>query len=249
MRWMLCTVLWAAGCTGAVDRAAVRVFAASSLTEPFKALETQFEQANPGVDVQLTFAGSQVLRLQIEQGAPADVFASADVEHAAALATAGLLESPRPFASTRLTVIAPRDDASLVTFDDLVQTRRLVVGAPTVPVGRYARKMLERAREARGDAFADAVEAAVVSEESNVRLVRTKVELGEADAAVVYATEVSERVRAVPIPEAMNVSVQAMVGRCTRGEGSPHADAFIQALRSPVGAAALRDAGFKVGSP
>ncbi|MEM6296287.1 MAG: molybdate ABC transporter substrate-binding protein [Myxococcota bacterium] len=249
MRWSVAVVLLCAGCGASSPREPVHVFAASSLTAPFEDLEARFERAHPQVDVRLTFAGSQVLRLQVEQGAPADVFASADLVHARALHEAGLLEAPQVFATTELTVVVPRDDDAISEIADLASARRIVAGASSVPIGAYTQQMLGRARTVLGDGFVQAVEAAVVSEESNVRLVRTKVELGEADAAVVYATEVNDRVRAIPVPDAMNVTVELAAGISTRAERSSHAAAFMGALCGPMGAAALRTAGFEVVTP
>ncbi len=156
------------------------VLAASSLTEALGTIEGDLERASPALSLSTTFAGSQVLRLQIEQGAPADVFLSADEAHVDALLRAGLVVEPVLFAHNELVVIVPPSNpAGIESLEDLPRARRLVIGDASVPVGRYTRAMLARA------GLADAVLPNVVSEESNVRLVRAKVELGEADAAVV----------------------------------------------------------------
>ena len=236
-------------CGGEADRATLAVYAASSLTEAFRELETVFEQAHPGTDVAVTLAGSQVLRIQIEQGAPADVFASADPEHLHALVDAGLVREGRVFANNELAVIVPSDNpAGIESFEDLLRARRLVLGTPDVPVGRYAREALAGADSLVRPGFEAAVLSNVVSEESNVRLARAKVELGEADAAIVYLTDAagSDRVRTVPIPDPMNVHAEYLIGVVERAGRSPLADAWIDLVLSAAGRAVLERHGFVV---
>ncbi len=224
------------------------VFAASSLTEVFGDLERGFEAANPDVDVRLSFAGSQVLRLQIEHGAPADLFASADDGHVRALVEAGHATDGGPFAGNELVVVVPPDNpAGIERFGDLPKASRVVVGNAHVPVGVYARSVLDRA----GPEFAAAVGERIVSEESNARLVRAKVELGEADAALVYRTDAaaSGRVRVVPIPDALNARARYLLATVTRPERSPAAGRFAAYVRSAEGRATLHRHGFLTGSP
>ncbi len=230
-------------------RTPLAVFAASSLTEAFHDLEQAFEAAHPEVDLQLTFAGSQVLRLQIEQGAAADVFASANPQHAEALARAGLASASVPFAWNELVVVVP-PGSPVATFADLPKASRLVIGTEHVPVGQYTRQLLDRARVQLGAAFGDAVRARVVSEESNVRLVRAKVELGEADAAIVYRTDAaSDRVRQVAIPAALNVRASYPIAALTGSPRPAQAAAFVAFTRSEPARAILARHGFLTDPP
>ncbi|MEM6926422.1 MAG: molybdate ABC transporter substrate-binding protein [Myxococcota bacterium] len=238
--WLV-TVL---GCATDDAPPTLSVFAASSLTEAFEELEESFEAEHPDVDVQLTFAGSQVLRLQIEQGARADVFASADERHLQVLLDAGDMVDPRVFAENELTVIVPAAERSVARFEDLPLASRIVVGSPRGPVGRYTRALLDRAGAAWGMAFAEAIERNVVSEEPNVRLVRAKVELGEADAAIVYRTDVSDRVREVAVPDALQVRARYPMGIATRTGVPDLAEAFADHLRGVEGRAVLERHGF-----
>lgn len=226
-------------------RAEVAVFAASSLTESFQAIEAAFEAAHPGVDVRLTFAGSQVLRLQIEQGAGADVFASADARHMSALGDAGHVAESHVFARNGLVVITPLEGSPVRTFADLPRAERLVIGAEAVPVGRYTRRMLAQAGATLGADFAGRVRARVASEETNVRIVRAKVELGEADAAIVYRTDASPRVRVVPVPEAIDAPAAYHIAALAGADDA--ARAFVAFVRAPEGRAILAARGF--GSP
>ncbi|MCA9550570.1 MAG: molybdate ABC transporter substrate-binding protein [Myxococcales bacterium] len=243
------------GCRGERAQDVLHVYAASSLTEAFTALRARFEAEHPRVEVRLTFAGSQVLRLQIEQGAGADVFASANPWHIEALAAAGRVEPGRAFAENGLAVIVPPDNpAGLQAFSDLPKARRLVIGTAQVPVGAYTRQAFLRGDAVYGPGFSDAVLARVVSEETNVRLVRAKVELGEADAAVAYRTDASEpshpsppgsaRFRTLLVPEAVDVRAEY---RAAVVVGSPRralAQAWVAFLVSPEAQAELTRLGF-----
>jgi len=242
--WALWLALGLPACGGpAGSSATLSVFAASSLTDAFTHLAEVYEAAHPGIDVRLSFAGSQTLRLQIEGGAPADVFAAADAEHMDALESQGLVEAPRVFAYNELAVIVPLDNpAGIEEFAGLAAAERLVIGAPDVPVGRYTREMLSRT------SFAGAVLEHVVSEEANVRQVRAKVELGEADAAIVYRTDAlaSDRVRTVAIPGGVNVRAEYLVAVTTEAENHETAEAWVGLIVSEEGTRVLREHGFSV---
>jgi molybdate transport system substrate-binding protein len=235
-----------AGCAHDADGSRpLMVFAASSLTEAFTELEQRFEQVEP-VEVQLAFSGSQVLRLQIEQGARADLFASADEAHLAALSAQGLAGPAVGFASNQLVLIVPADNpAGIATFADLSRARRLVIGTPAVPVGAYTRDLLAAARRRFGPAFGDLVDGAVVSHEANVRLVRAKVELGEADAAIVYRTDAqaSPAVRAIDVPADLSGATPYALASLT-GSTHPAAGRFVDFVLSPAGQRILVEHGF-----
>lgn len=228
-------------------RVPLTVLAASSLSEVFREVEDTFEAMSPRVDVQLVLSGSQVLRLQIEQGVRADVFASANESHMDALVEGAHVEKSWVIARNELVIIVPRaNPAGIERFEQLANARRLVLGTAHVPVGIYARQMLERAGAQLGEGFVQAVKQSVVSEESNVRLVRTKVALGEADAAIVYRTDAlsSDAVRAVPIPERFNVRAKYPIGVLKRALHPAEAGELVSFLRSPRGQTLLARHGF-----
>jgi len=240
-----------AGCddTGA-ERRPLHVFAASSLTDAFREMETAFEAEYPDVDVGLVFAGSQVLRLQIEQGARADVFASADRRHLETLARAGLLSGYRQFAGNELALIVPPDNpAAIESFADLPRARRLVIGTEHVPVGAYTRVALRRAGDRLGAEFESRVLGRVVSKESNARLVRAKVELGVADAAIVYRTDVAPgRMRAIPVPGEANVRAKYLMGAVAGAANPEGAAHWLGFVASPAGQEILARRGFVAGA-
>src|SRR5690606_21073007 len=161
----------------------LNVFAASSLTEAFTELALDYERARPDVEVSLNFAGSSTLSLQIIQGAPADLFVSADVAQVVRADAHGLIAAPGVrFASNRLVLVVP-SGSPVAGLAELTRAGlKLVLAGPEVPAGRYARVAFERYAEVADPGFLEAVLANVVSEEPNVRLVAAKVALGEADA-------------------------------------------------------------------
>jgi molybdate transport system substrate-binding protein len=231
----------------ALEPGTLNVYAASSLTEAFTDFELDFESAHPEIDVVITFGGSQVLRVQIEQGAPADVFASANIEHMQALVDSGLVEESVVFAHNELVVIVPLDNpAGIEEIGDLVDAQRIVLGTANVPVGEYAREVLRRAAPSHEEGFEAIVMSRVVSEETNVRLARAKVELGEADASIVYRTDAgsSDRVRVVGIPRDLNVLADYPIGVVARTERRGVANAFVDLVTSPEGQAVLELHGF-----
>lgn len=232
-------------CTESAEQARtpLLVFAASSLTDGFGQLEKAYEQAHPDVDVKVTYAGSQVLRLQIEQGAAADVYASANARHMQALQRAKLVDDSHIFAHNQPVVIVPTSNpAGLVSFRDLPKAQRVVIGTENVPIGTYTRRILAQV----GSEFDAAVRTKVVSQENNVRLLRAKVELEEADAAIVFRTDAqsSKRVTAIEIPTEWNVRADYMLGKV---RGAPHgqaAAAFVAFVATEPAQAILRQHGF-----
>ena len=224
------------------------VFAAASLREAFSSMGDAFEKAHPKVEVTFNFAGSQELRTQLEHGAPADVFASADHRHMNELAKAKQVRSPVVFARNEPVLIVTKEQAAtLPAFADLPNARRIVIGVVDVPIGKYTLQILDKASKSLGSDFRARVEARVVSRELNVRQVLAKVTLGEADAAIVYRTDArtaKDRVLVVTIPPELNVIAEYPIAAV---EGAPHpalARAWMDLARSEQGQRILADMGF-----
>jgi molybdate transport system substrate-binding protein len=219
------------------------VFAASSLTDAFAEIEREFEADHAGVDVVVSTAGSQALRLQLEQGAAADVFASANAEHIDALHESSIVQRPIAFTRNALVIAVPSDNpAGIESFADLPQAERIVLGGESVPVGIYTKQLLDRA----GKDVADRVLAHVVSREANVRLVVAKVELGEADAAIVYRSDIAAArdVKSIAIPDALSPSVEYFVAPIVEAAQPQLSGAFVDHLTSEHGRATLSHHGF-----
>jgi molybdate transport system substrate-binding protein len=259
-RWVVLLAL-AAGCAPD-DRPAgersITVFAAASLAEPFGEIAAGFEQSDSGVRVRLNMAGSQQLAAQLVRGAVADVFAAADREAMDFAADRGLVLEPAILARNRLVVVAadrPEVDAVLVSLLNLATPGlKLVLAAPEVPAGRYARQALRNLNRAPGYGaeYADRVLENVVSDEVDVRAVLTKVKLGEADAGIVYASDVvgegaAERIaglRVIEIPEAYDVEAEYVIARLRSVDDSAAAAAFVRFALGPEGQAILERHGF-----
>jgi molybdate transport system substrate-binding protein len=242
-------VLAVLGAPAPLGAETLRVFAAASLTDAFREIAAAFEQRNPGVRVELNLAGTQVLRTQVEQGAAADVFAAADLEHAEALRRQGLLGPHRVFARNRLVVAVPSGSSRVRGLADLaVPGVKVVLAAPAVPAGRYALEALSRMENSGryGPAYRERVERNVVSQETNVRAVLAKVAMGEADAGVVYATDAAAagaKVGVLAMPADLDVEVVYPIGILS-GSRSPAARAFVDEVTGPRGQATLRRHGF-----
>lgn len=228
------------------------VFAAASLREAFTDIGEQFKRTHPGVDVAFNFAGTQELRRQLEHGARADVFASADERHMAELHREGAVAAPVVFAHNEPVIVVSPDDTSIQALADLPAAQRLVIGVPEVPIGRYTLRILERAEASLGPSFASSVQARVVSREFNVRQVLMKVSVGEAQAGFVYRTDIAvagEGVRVVTIPPDINVLAKYPIAVVTNAPHPGLAQAWVDLVVSPAGRKALRDAKFLVPEP
>jgi molybdate transport system substrate-binding protein len=229
----------------------VVVFAAASLRDAFQKMADGFEKAHPGVKVRLNFAGSQELRIQIEHGAKADVFASADTKHVQALQGQKLVGDARVFARNEPVAIVPAGNpAKLAKFVDLPKAERIVVGVPEVPIGAYTETILANAERLYGADFRKKVVAHIRSRELNVRQVLTKVSLGEADAGVVYKTDAlsaKDKVTSIEIPDRVNVIADYPIALLA---GAPQPDLAREWLATVLGRDGqqiLRDAGFRPG--
>jgi molybdate transport system substrate-binding protein len=218
------------------------VFAASSLTGVLNSIAPAYA-AETGLTPVYSFDASSALRTQIEQGAPADVFASADTTNVQTLIGEGLAENPVVFTCNQLTIIVPADNpAGITSAADLGKPGVKVIAAGAdVPITKYATKLVANL------GITDAYNANVVSQEDNVAAVRAKIEAGEGDAAIVYVTDAlasGAKVQQIPVPANANVPATyaaAVVGSSTQPD---NAAAFLQFLTGPEGQAALASFGF-----
>lgn len=229
----------------------VRVLCASSLREAFDAIAREVEKSAPEVRIRISSAGSQALRVQLEHGAVADVIATADEATMDALVSSGRVVrgDVHRFAANRLIVVLGHS-VQLSSFAQLPDVRRIVLAAGQVPVGRYSEQLLDNARKTLGADFKRRVLARVVSRELNVRQVLAKVALGEADAGIVYEsdvhTEAGAKVQTLAIPLELNVVAHYPIAVIADSKRRELATAFVEHVRSPAGAAVLRRFGFVV---
>lgn len=219
-----------AACSSSPDSQELTVFAAASLKGTFTELGRQFETDHPGTTVRFNFAGSSDLVAQIEQGAPADVFASADEANMAKLPDA----NATVFATNSMMIAVPRDNpANIKDFADLAEAQ-VVVCAPEVPCGTATKKVEQNT----------GVTLAPVSEEASVTEVLNKVSTGEADAGVVYVTDVQaagDKVLGIEIPASVNAVNSYPIAAIS---DDPLATDFANVVIGPEGQKVLSEAGF-----
>ncbi|AEW96396.1 MULTISPECIES: molybdate ABC transporter substrate-binding protein [Streptomycetaceae] len=228
----------ASGSAPAGGRTTLTVLAAASLTDVFRNEGAAYEKSHPGTTVKFSFAGSQDLAAQVRQGAPADALVTADTK-----TMDGLREetgTPTVIAKNRLTIVtAPGNPKKITGLSDLAKPGlKVVLAAPEVPVGRYGKKVLD----------AQHVTVHPVSQEPSVRSVLGKVELGEADAGIVYVTDAKAggaKVSTVTVPDARN-AIAAYPAATLKGSAHAKAAAdFVAWLDSPQAQSILRAAGFQ----
>lgn len=229
------------------------IFAAASLTDAFTTIAADLEADVPGLKITLIFAGSQALATQLSEGADADLFASASQTQMETAIEAGRIDGdPVSFVQNRLAMVVPSDNpASLQTPTDLAKDDiKLVLAQPEVPAGRYARAAIcAMAINAAvyGDDFAAKVAANIVSEEEDVRGVLTRIQIGEADAGIVYVSDTiaaGAAVTTITIPDDVNVLATYPIAP-VEGGNEGLAAAFIAYLLGPEGQATLREYGFE----
>jgi len=233
------------------------VFAAASLTDAFNEIGEKFKQQNPGVTAEFNFAGSQQLRAQLEQGAVADVFASANTKEMNGAIQSDLVVSgtQKTFVRNRLAVIVPKDNpAGIKELKDLAKPGlKIVLAAPSVPVGGYALTALDKMNADFGATFSQTVLSNVVSQEDNVKQVVAKIQLGEADAGIVYSSDVTPdaatKVTKINIPDKYNVLATYPIAVLKAAPQADLAAKLVDYVISADGQAILQKWGFISAKP
>jgi len=237
---------------GAGAPASLTVFAAASLTDAFGEIGRAFEAARPGVKVTFSYAGSQQLAQQINQGAPADVFASANTAQMDAAVKGGRIAqtAPKMFAQNRLVAISA-SRVGIATLKDLSRPgAKIVLADRAVPVGAYSLDFLRKASALPeyGATYSRTVVANVVSYEQDVKAVVSKVMLGEADAGIVYTTDLyanaALKAGAIAIPDALNTIAVYPIAALNDTKQAALAAAFVDFALSPASQAVLAKYGF-----
>jgi molybdate transport system substrate-binding protein len=228
------------GSTSAALSGTVTVFAAASLQETFTTLAKQVAAAHPGLTVTPSFGASSALAQQIDQGAPADVFASASQTNMDQLVQAGAATSSTVFATNVMAVVVPpANPAAVTSVADLARPDvKVALCHAQVPCGSVAAKVFANAK----------VTVTPVTQEADVKAVLTKVRLGEVDAGVVYVTDVlaaGDEVTGVRIPDDLNASTSYPIATLTGSAAPATATVFVDYVLSPAGTDVLAAAGFR----
>jgi molybdate transport system substrate-binding protein len=249
-------VVTTCGCTTTQNTQSTKltVFAAASLTDAFNETAKAFEANNSGVTVAFNYAGSQVLATQIKQGAIVDIFASADQKNMKSVQDVGLMNnsSITIFAENKLAIIVPTGNpANITSLSDLAKPGiKLDICNSSVPCGNYTLQMLAKAsnNSTYGSGFKNSVLENVVSQETNVNDAVAKVALGQADAGIVYKSDVpaayQSKVQVITISESVNVLAQYPIGVLSGSQNAQLAQSFINFVTSPTGQAILLKYGF-----
>lgn len=234
----------------AAEQKTLIVFAAASLTNAFGEIGKAFEAANPGVTIKFNFGGSQALRTQIEQGAVADVFASANSKEMDSLVKGNFISAgaSKIFLTNQLVVVLPANNpGKLTTLADLSKPGiKVILAAKEVPVGNYALQVLDKLEQSLGNGFKEKALANVVSYENDVKQVVAKIQLGEADAGIVYTSDMvaAPELKKLDIPAENNVIAQYPMAALIQSKNPKLAQAFITYVLSAAGQSILQKWGF-----
>ena len=229
--------------------ARLTIFAAASLTRVFPQIAAEFQKAHAGARFVFDFAGTDALTTQIEQGAPADVFAGASAKYGDELAGKGLIDSPQPFATNRLVVIVPAaNPAHIASLSDLAKPGvQLVIGDPTVPIGTYTRTVLGNLDATLGAGYSAKVLKNVVSNALQVTSVVSSVELGEADAGFVYVTDArsaGDKVHSIALPAVAQATATYPIAAVRDSRNAGLARQFVTFVLGADAQTLLKQAGF-----
>ncbi|HEY3310015.1 MAG TPA: molybdate ABC transporter substrate-binding protein [Anaerolineales bacterium] len=256
---LLSVILFVSACSRPIEKAitqsqaarhvTLNVFAAASLTDAFEEIGSAFEAAHPGLTVKFNFAGSQTLRTQIEQGAEADVFASANTKEMDKLVAGNYVaaDSAKIFLTNHLVLVMPANNPAGITKPaDLAKPGiKVILAAKDVPVGGYSLQMLDNLEASLGPGFKNKVLKNVVSYENDVKQVLAKVQLGEADAGIVYSSDMSgQKLQNIVISPEMNVIAKYPLAAMTHSAHLDQAEAFVNFVLSAEGQAILKKWGF-----
>jgi molybdate transport system substrate-binding protein len=229
--------------------AKLTVLAAASLTKVFPQIGSLFTRDHPGVTFSFSFAGTDQLAAQIQQGAPADVFAGASTKYGDQLASASLIAPYRVFCSNQLVLVTPASNpAGITSLQDLAtKPVKLVIGSETVPVGTYTRTVLTNLDAVYGSDYAAAVLGRVVSNEDSVSSIITKVGSGEADAGFVYFTDslvAGSQVNTITLPADAQAVATYPIAAVTASKNLTIAEQFADFILTSSAQSLLERAGF-----
>ena len=245
---LLALIVVAFAYSARASAATINVYAAASLHESFVEIGEIYESQHPGQHVRFNFGGSSILRIQIDEGAPVDVFASADDTQMNVLVKENRVNPVFVCAHNLPVGIASLEARSVRSVKAMANPGvKLAFAEPHVPIGAYETKIIARLNAVYGANYMADVLRNVVTRETDVRAVLTKVSLGEADAGFVYQTDAAEvrgKVVVLPIPRKYNLVASYPIASVKGSDNPGWANAFVALVRGPVGQRVLRSHGF-----
>lgn len=242
---LLLMSLLLSGCQSSKE--VIDIYAASSLTDVVDAWVDAYAQVDADVEIRVNYAGTNTLKLQIQQGAPADIFLSANQKYYDELSKEGFVLDGQPFAENSLCVITHESNNKITNVEDLKgEDVSLILGEENVPIGKYSQLMLQKADSHYGAGFYDACSNRVISYESNVRRIVTKIALNEADAGIVYVTDAiaAEQVKVIAIDDAYNCTSSYYMAQLVSSKDNETVKNFYDFLSSEEAMLILEDKGF-----
>ena len=240
-----------AGANQAGHSTTLTAFVAANATDPFNAIIQAFEQRHSGVFIQASYTGTQILQTQLQQGAPDDLFLSADLSHIAQIKKEGLVTQFYPVSHDKEVIVVPKaNPAHITSLADLGRKPvNLIIGVTSVPIGKYTREIFQKANAVYGSAFSTDALAHVVSEEVNVKQILEKVALGDAGAGIVYQTDVTPALRSkvtvIPIPATLNVIATNYIAVPVHAPHPALANALLRMMVSAKGQAIFQQFGYQ----
>lgn len=237
---------YASSVTSGGQQTTMEALVAANATDPMAGIIQAYEALHPGINIKASYAGTQVLQTQLEQGAPADLFLSANLSHIQALAKEGLVQKYYKVSNDHEVIIVPKNNPGHITsLKDLgTQNVKLIIGVNDVPIGQYTRQIFQKAAASYGTGFDATVMSHVVSTETNVKQILETVAMGEADAGIVYMTDVTpnfkSQVKIINIPSQYNVVSTNYIAVPTHSPHPQQAEALLQFMLSAPGQAVFK---------
>jgi molybdenum ABC transporter molybdate-binding protein len=229
------------GVTEAKNAITMEALIAANATDPFNQIITNYKKSHPSIDVKASYAGTQVIQTQLENGSPADLFLSANLSHIQQVQKEGLVKSFYKVSNNHEVIIVPKNNpAHITSIEDLATKHpKLIIGVDNVPIGQYTRQIFKNVAKVKGNDFDKKVMGNVVSTETNVKQILEKIALGEGDAGIVYVTDVTksyqDKVTIIPISKKYNLTSTNYIAVPIHAPHKKQAEAFLNYILSSNG--------------
>lgn len=229
------------GVTEAKNAVTMEALIAANATDPFNEIISNYKKGHSSLDVKASYAGTQVIQTQLENGSPADLFLSANLSHIQQIQKEGLVKTYYKVSNDHEVIIVPKNNpAHISSIEDLATKKpKLIIGVDNVPIGQYTRQIFKNVAKEKGSVFEGKVMGNVVSNETNVKQILEKVSMGEGDAGIVYVTDVTkayrDKVTIIPIPPKYNLTASNYIAVPVHAPHKKQAEAFLKYILSSNG--------------